>query len=101
MKVVHLARDVNWSYPAGEGKEDREINLHLPRKEDDQIQIKNNTAFGQLVQSVQSPSLAQVTISQFMGSSAASGSVLTAQNLEPVSDSVSLSLCATLSALSL
>ena len=35
---------------------------------------------------------AQVMISQFVGSSPASGSVLTAQSLEPASDSVSPSL---------
>ena len=35
---------------------------------------------------------AQVMISRFMGSSPASGSVLTAQSLEPASDSVSPSL---------
>ena len=35
------------------------------------------------------PTSAQVTISQFMSSSPASGSVLTAQSLEPVWDSVS------------
>ena len=38
------------------------------------------------------PTLAQVMISQFMGSSPASVSVLTAQSLEPASDSVSASL---------
>ena len=37
---------------------------------------------------------AQVMISWFMGSSPTSGSVLTAQRLEPASDSVSPSLCA-------
>ena len=37
---------------------------------------------------------AQVTVSQFMGSSPVSGSVLTAQGLEPASDSVSVSLYA-------
>ena len=36
---------------------------------------------------------AQVMISQFVGSSPTSGSVLTAQSLEPASDSVSPSLC--------
>ena len=36
----------------------------------------------------------QLTISQFMGSSPASGSVPTAQSLEPASDSVSPSLSA-------
>ena len=36
---------------------------------------------------------AQVMISQFVSSSLASGSVLTAQSLEPALDSVCLSLC--------
>ena len=44
--------------------------------------------------SVQGPTLAQVMISQFVSSSPASGFVLTAQNLEPASDSVSPSLSA-------
>ena len=42
-----------------------------------------------VVQSVEDPTLAQVMISQFMSSSPASGSVLTAQSLEPALDSVS------------
>ena len=47
---------------------------------------------GRLVaQWVKRPTLAQVTISQFVGSSPMSGSVLTAQSLEPASDSPSLS----------
>ena len=45
-----------------------------------------------VAQSVERPTSAQVMISQSMGSSPASGSVLTAQSLEPVSDSVSPSL---------
>ena len=45
-----------------------------------------------MAQSVKRPTSAQVTVSQFMGSSPASGSVLTAQSLEPASDSVSFSL---------
>ena len=45
-----------------------------------------------VAQSAQHPTSAQVTISQFVGSSPASGSVMTAQSLEPVSDSVSPSL---------
>ena len=45
-----------------------------------------------VAQSVKRPTSAQVMISHFMGSSPASGSVLTAQSLEPVSDSVSPSL---------
>ena len=42
--------------------------------------------------SVECPTSAQVMISQSVSSSPASGSVLTAQSLEPVSDSVSPSL---------
>ena len=47
-----------------------------------------------MAQSVKRPTLAQVMISRSLSSSPASGSVLTAQSLEPVSDSVSLSLSA-------
>ena len=39
-------------------------------------------------QSVKRPTSAQVMISRFVGSSPASGSVLTARSLEPLSDSV-------------
>ena len=42
-----------------------------------------------VAQSVEHLTLAQVMVSQFVGLSPASGSVLTAQNLEPPSDSVS------------
>ena len=45
-----------------------------------------------VAQSVKHPTSAQVMISQSVSSSPASGSVLTAQSLEPVSDSVSSSL---------
>ena len=45
-----------------------------------------------VAQSVKRPTSAQVMISRFVSSSPASGSVLTAQSLEPVSDSVSPSL---------
>ena len=47
-----------------------------------------------VAQSVKCPTLAQVTISQLMSSSPAWGSVLTAQSLEPASDSVSPSVSA-------
>ena len=47
-----------------------------------------------MAQAVERPTSAQVTILQSMGSSPASGSVLTAQSLEPASDSVSPSLSA-------
>ena len=42
-----------------------------------------------MAQSVKRPTSAQVMISWSVGSGPASGSVLTAQSLEPVSDSVS------------
>ena len=45
-----------------------------------------------MAQLVKCLTLAQVMISWFMSLSRASGSVLTAQSLEPASDSVSLSL---------
>ena len=45
-----------------------------------------------VAQLVKRPTLAQVMISQFVGSSPTSGSVLTAQSLEPASESVSPSL---------
>ena len=47
-----------------------------------------------MAQSVERPTSAQVMISRFMSLSPASGSVLTAQSLEPVSDSVSPSFSA-------
>ena len=50
-----------------------------------------------VAQSVKGPTSAQVMISQFMSSSPVSGSVLTAQSLEPASDSVSPSLSLLLS----
>ena len=58
-----------------------------------QTATKNVEDWGAWVaQSVKCPTLAQVMVSPFMGSSPAPGSVLTAQSLEPVSDSVSPSL---------
>ena len=47
-----------------------------------------------MAQSVEHPASAQVMISRSVSSSPASGSVLTAQGLEPASDSVSPSLSA-------
>ena len=47
-----------------------------------------------VAQSVERPTLARVMISQFVGSSPESGSVLTAQSLEPALDSgVSSGVC--------
>ena len=58
-----------------------------------QPSYKNKHGRGAWVaQSLKRPTLAQVMISRFVGSSPASGSVLTAQSLEPASDSVSPSL---------
>ena len=57
--------------------------------------LKMNEKRGAWVaQSVECPTLAQVMISRFVGSSPALGSVLTAQSLEPALDSVSPSLSA-------
>ena len=47
-----------------------------------------------VAQSVERPVSARVMISQLVGSSPASGSVLTAQSMEPASDSVPPSLSA-------
>ena len=63
------------------------------------IQNKKNTLCKMLwgawvAWSVKRPTLAQVMVSWFVSSSPASGSVLTAQNLEPALDSVSPSLSA-------
>ena len=61
------------------------------------IPIKNHlTRDAWVAQSVKRPTSAQVMISGFVSSSPALGSVLTAQSLEPVSDSVSPSLSLTL-----
>ena len=60
-----------------------------------QVMVKVNIGSSRgtwVAQSVGQPTTAQVTISQSVGSSPASGSVLTAQSLEPGSNSVSLSL---------
>ena len=55
---------------------------------------KEHSSWGAWVaQSVERLTSAQVMISRSVSSSPASGSVLTAQSLEPVPDSVSLSLC--------
>ena len=56
--------------------------------------FKNQNRGAWVAQSVKRPTLAQVMTSRFVSSSPALGSVLTAQSLEPASDSVSLSLCA-------
>ena len=61
-----------------------------------QIQCKHTLNINRLgawvAQSVKCPTSAQVMVSQSVSSSPALGSVLTAQSLEPVSDSVSPSL---------
>ena len=56
--------------------------------------VLNTTTGVPGVQSIKRLTLAQVVISRFVGLSPAWDSVLTAQSLEPVSDSVSPSLSA-------
>ena len=57
------------------------------------MHVENHILWGAWVaQSVKRPTSAQVMISRSVSSSPASGSVLTAQSLEPVTDSVSPSL---------
>ena len=56
--------------------------------EDQKVYIKMFRG-ARVAQSVKRPTSAQVTISRFVGSSPVSGSVLTAQNLESASESVS------------
>ena len=57
----------------------------------DLVEIMNSRG-AWVAQLVRRPTSAQVMISRFVGSSPASGSMLTAQSLEPASDSVSPSL---------
>ena len=65
------------------------------------LQLKGRLSKGAWVaQSVKRPTSAQVMISQFVGSSPATGSVLTARSLEPASDSASPSLSLPLPCLS-
>ena len=59
-----------------------------------QVGLKGNTRGAWVAQSVKRPTSAQVMISRSVSSSPASGSELTAQSLEPVSNSVSPSLSA-------
>ena len=54
--------------------------------------LKKQTGGAWVAQSVERPTSAWVVISRFVGLSPASGSVLTAQSLEPALDSVSPSL---------
>ena len=56
--------------------------------------FKKTVGGARVAQSVKGLTSAQVIISQFMSLSPPSGSVLTAQSLEPASDSVSPSLSA-------
>ena len=56
--------------------------------------LKTSIRGVRVAQLIKRPASAQVTISQFVGSSPSSGSVRTAQSLEPVLDSVSPSLFA-------
>ena len=71
----------------------RELEIHFCNVLWDSCIIKASPGDAWVAQSVKRPTSAQVMISQFVSSSPASGSVLTAQSLEPASDSVSPSLC--------
>ena len=62
------------------------------KSQSQQVLFKNILRGAWVAQSVKRPTSAQVMISRSVSSSPASGSVLTAQSLEPVSDSVSPSL---------
>ena len=62
------------------------------------VMLKKKSRSAWVAQSVKRLTSAQVMTLQSMGSSPASGSVLTAQSLEPASDSFSLSLSLSLSA---
>ena len=63
-------------------------------KKDQTILLETHFRGAWVAQSVKCLTSAQVMIVQFVGSSPASGSGLTAQNLKPASDSLSLSLSA-------
>ena len=68
---------------------------HLDKKNKDISDNQKGFQWGTWVaQLVKHPTSAQVRISRFVSSSPVSGSVLTAQSLEPASDSVSPSLSA-------
>ena len=69
------------------------LSLPLPHSHSICLSIINIRA-AWVAQLVERPTSAQVMISQLVGLSPASGSVLTAQSLEPVSDSMSPSLSA-------
>ena len=64
------------------------------RLNDNLILLKRKCRGARVAQLVKRPTSAQVMISQFVSSSPASGSGLTAQSLEPASHSVSPSLSA-------
>ena len=64
------------------------------RREEKEDSIRPRSWGARVAQSVKRPTSAQVMTSRFVGSSPASGSVLTARSPEPASDSVSPSLSA-------
>ena len=70
------------------------LSLPLPRSRSLSVSKINKHWGAWVAHSVKCPTSSQVMISQLVGSSPASGSVLTAQSLEPASDSGSPSLAA-------
>ena len=61
----------------------------------EQLRVTGISRGAWVAQSVERLTSVRIMISQFVGSSPVSGSVLTARSLEPASDSVSPSLCPT------
>ena len=72
----------------------QEINIDTILSSNPETLVNSNYRGACVAQSVEHPTSAQVMILWSVSSSPASGSVLTAQSLEPVSDSVSPSLSA-------
>ena len=87
---VMISRSVGWSPTLGSVLTAQSLE---PASDSVSPSLKNKQTRGAWVaRSVKRPTSAQVMISRSVGSSPASGSVLTAQSLEPASDSVSPSL---------
>ena len=84
MQIIYLIEDLELEYI------ENSSNSIITRQPD----LKMGKKGAGVAQSVRCPTSAQVMISQFMGSSPTSGSVLTAQSLEPDSESVSPSVSA-------
>ena len=87
-----ILRNLTEDHGRGEGKKKG----YRGRQPKHKRLLKTENRGAWVAQSVERLTSAQVMISQSVGSSPVSGSVLTAQSLEPASDSVSSSLSAPL-----